>query len=183
MFDELTRRWWIVAGRGLVALVFGIALFTTRVEALTVLVTAFGIFALADGFFTAGAGLSVGWMAMFLEGIVGMAIGAFALLYPPAVFLWFVELIVIWALTTGVLELLGVRRLHRVAKPGMALGEWLLATSGMASIVFGIVFALRPDLGALTGVIGVYAIVSGLLLLAFAMNVRTWPHVAATTPA
>jgi uncharacterized membrane protein HdeD (DUF308 family) len=178
MFDELTRRWWIVAGRGLVALVFGVALFTSRVEALTFLVVAFGIFALADGIFTAGAGLAVGWMAMFLEGIVGMAIGAFTLLYPPAVFVWFVPLIVAWAVVTGVLELAGVRRLHRVAHGETALGEWLLAASGIASILFGIVFALRPDLGALTGILAVYAIVSGVLLIAFAMNVRTWPRIA-----
>jgi uncharacterized membrane protein HdeD (DUF308 family) len=158
-------------------------LFTSRVEALTMLVVAFGIFALAEGIFTAGAGLAVGWMALFLEGIVGMAVGAFTLLYPPAVWFWFVQLIVIWAVVTGVLELIAVRRLHQLAEPGVAPGERLLAASGIASIVFAMIFALKPDLGAVTGVIGVYAIVSGLLLLAFAFQVRTWPRVTPPSPA
>ncbi|HUL71751.1 MAG TPA: DUF308 domain-containing protein [Vicinamibacterales bacterium] len=177
MFDELIRRWWIVAGRGAVAVALGVWLFVGRVEALGLLVSLFGVFALADGLFTVGAGLAVGWLPIFLEGIVGMAVGAFTFLYPPATELWFVQLIVLWALATGVLELVGVLRLRRVAEGTMVLGEWLLALSGVASIVFGVVFALRPGLGALTGVLGVYAIISGVLLLVLALNVRQWPHV------
>jgi uncharacterized membrane protein HdeD (DUF308 family) len=177
MFDELIRRWWIVAARGAVAVAFGVALFVTRVEALGLLVSLFGVFALADGLFTVGAGLAVGWLPVFLEGIVGMTVGAFTFLYPPATELWFVELIVLWAVATGVLELVGVLRLRRVAEGAMVLGEWLLGLSGVASIIFGAVFAVRPDLGALTGVLGVYALVSGMLLLVLALNVRRWPHV------
>ena len=177
MFDELIRRWWIVAGRGAVAVALGVALFTTPVQALGLLVSFFGVFALADGLFTVGAGLAVGWMPIFLEGIVGMSIGAFTFLYPPATELWFVQLIVLWAIATGVLELVGVLRLRRVAAGTMVLGEWLLGLSGVASVVFGAVFALQPGLGAMTGLLGVYAVVSGLLLLVLALNVRRWPHV------
>ena len=177
MFDELIRRWWIVAGRGLVAVALGVALLVSRVEALGVLVSLFGVFALADGLFTAGAGLSVGWLPMFLEGIVGIGVGVFTFLYPPAIDFWFIQLIVIWAMVTGVLELFGVRRLHRVAQGGMVLGPWLVGVGGAASVAFGALFALRPDIGALTGILGVYAVVSGILLLGLAFNVRTWPHV------
>ena len=177
MFDELIRRWWIVAGRGLVAVALGVALLVSRVETLGVLVSFFGVFALADGLFTAGAGLSVGWLPVFLEGIVGIVVGVFTFLYPPAIDVWFIQLIVIWAVVTGVLELFGVRRLHRAAQGGMVLGQWLLGLGGAASVGFGAVFALRPDIGALTGIHGSYAVVSGVLLLVLALNVRTWPHV------
>jgi len=176
MFDELIRRWWIVAARGAIAVALGVALFVTRVTALGFLVGLFGVFAFGDGLFTAGAGLAVGWLPVFLEGVVGMGVGAFTFLYPPATELWFVQLIVLWAVITGVLELIGVLRLRRVAHGTMVMGEWLLALSGVASVAFGVVFALRPDLGALTGVLGVYGIVSGALLLMLALNVRRWPQ-------
>jgi uncharacterized membrane protein HdeD (DUF308 family) len=177
MFDELIRRWWIVAGRGLVAVALGVALLVSRVEALGVLVSLFGVFALADGLFTAGVGLSVGWLPVFLEGVVGIAVGVFTFVYPPTIDSWFIELIVLWAVVTGVLELVGVQRLRRVAQGGMVLGEWLVGLSGAASVAFGVLFGLRPDIGALTGLLGVYAVVSGGLLIALAANVRTWPHV------
>jgi len=176
MFDELIRRWWIVAGRGLVAVALGVALLVSRVEALGVLVSLFGVFALADGLFTAGAGLSVGWLPVFLEGIVGIGVGVFTLVYPPAIDFWFIQLIVIWAIVTGVLELFGVQRLHRVAQGGMVLGQWLVGVSGAASLAFGTLFALRPDIGAVTGSLGVYGVVSGGLLIFLALNVRRWPH-------
>ena len=181
MFDELIRRWWIVAARGIVAVALGVALFGARVETLGWLVSLFGVFAFADGVFTAGAGLSVGWLPLFLEGVVGMGVGVFTFLMPEATQLWFVQLVVAWAIVTGVLELIGVVRLRRVAQGAMVLGEWLFALSGVVSVLFGIVFAVRPGLGDLTGLLGVYAIVSGALLLVIAMNVRAWPHAVATT--
>jgi uncharacterized membrane protein HdeD (DUF308 family) len=176
MFDELIRRWWIVAARGLVAVGFGVALFVARAEALGLLVSLFGVFALADGVFTIGAGLAVGWMPVFLEGIVGAVIGIFTFVYPPATLVLFIQFIVLWALVTGILELLGVLRLRRVAIGTMVLGEWLLALSGLASIAFGVVFALRPGTGELTGLVGGYAVLSGALLLLLALNVRRWPR-------
>ena len=60
MFDELVRRWWIVAARGVVSVLFGVAAFVAPEATLTWLVKLFGLFALADGLFTMGAGLEIG---------------------------------------------------------------------------------------------------------------------------
>ena len=174
MFDELIRRWWILAGRGVVAIAFGVALFTARVETLGLLVGLFGVFALADGIFTVGAGLAVGWLLLFLEGIIGMAVGLFTFLYPPATQLWFIQLVVLWAVATGVLELVGAFRLVKLGKGGMTTGSWLLGLFGASSLAFGALMALRPELGSLTGLLGAYALVSGVLLVLLAFNVRTW---------
>jgi uncharacterized membrane protein HdeD (DUF308 family) len=46
MFDELIRRWWIVAARGIVAVAFGIATFLAPEQTLVMLVSLFGVFAL-----------------------------------------------------------------------------------------------------------------------------------------
>ena len=175
MFDVLIRRWWIVAARGVVAIGLGAALFIARVETLGVLVSFFGGIALADGVFAAGAGLAIGWMPLFLEGVVGLTIGAFTMLFPDAVDLWFVPLIVLWAIVTGGLGGMAAGGLRRVARPSMVAGERLLIGYAVLSVAFGLIFAWRPGLGALTGLVGSYALVSGVLLVAFALNVRHWP--------
>lgn len=178
MFDDLIRRWWIVGGRGLVAVAFGVGLFVARAETLGVLVSLFGVFALADGLFTLGVGLAVGWLPFFLEGVVGLMVGLFAFVYPPITEFWFVQLIIAWALVTGVLEIVGALRLRPFAHGSIGIGAWLLGLSGLASIVFGVLVAVRPDIWLFTGLLGGYALASGVLLLILAANVRTWQHVS-----
>lgn len=172
MFDELIRRWWIVALRGIAAVLFGVAVFMAPDRTLLLLASLFGLFALADGVFTMGAGLSLNWLTLFLEGVVGAVIGGVALVYPPAVELGFVHLIAVWAFVTGALELGGAFRLWRVASGPMVNAEWLLAASGALSVAFGAL--LMMEAGTLTLMVGSYAIASGVLLLALALNVRTW---------
>jgi uncharacterized membrane protein HdeD (DUF308 family) len=175
MFDVLIRRWWIVALRGVIAMALGVALFGARVETLWLLATFFGVIALADGVFAAGAGLAVGWMPMFLQGIIGLTIGLFALAFPDAVDLWFIPLVVAWAAVTGLLGLVAVAGLRRLGRPSMAAGEWLLGIHAVLSLAFAVVFAWRPGIGSLTGLVGAYALASGAALLAFAFDVRHWP--------
>ncbi len=176
MLDELTRRWWIVAARGVTAVLIGLALFVARVETLGLLVSFFGVLAIADGIFVAGAGLAVDWLALFLEGIAGISVGGFTFLYPAAAELWFVPLIVAWAVVMGSFELIAMTVLYRRARGSMSAGGQLMGALGVISILFGLGFGLRPDVGALTGTLGAYALVSGVLLTAIGLNVRTWPR-------
>jgi uncharacterized membrane protein HdeD (DUF308 family) len=178
MYDELAHRWWIVAARGLVALAFGVAAFVTPEKTLAFLISLFGLFALADGVFTMGAGLSVNWLSLFLEGFVGGAVGVLTYFFPAVATIWFVELIAAWALVTGALELLGAFRLRKQAKGPMVRGEWLLAVSGGLSVLFGAVLAIRSEPAAtLIWLLGAYALASGALLVALAFNVKNWNRV------
>ena len=176
MFDELIRRWWIVAARGVVAVAFGVAAFLAPQRALAFLVSFFAMFAAADGLFTMGAGLSLNWLSLFLQGVAGGAVGLLTFFYPPAAQAGFVYLVVAWAFATGGLEVMGALRLRQVVNGPMVKGEWLLGASGVLSLLFGALVAVQSDGGgaALAWVIGGYAIVSGALLLALALNIRTW---------
>jgi len=176
MFDELIRRWWIVAARGLVAVAFGVAALLAPAQTLAVLVSLFGVFALADGVFTIGAGLSLNWLSLFLQGVVGGGVGLLTLFYRPAAEMWFVYFIMAWAVSTGGLELIGAFRLRQMVSGDMVNGEWLLAASGIFSLLFGGLVATQSDASsaAFVWIVGGYAIVSGALLLALALNIRTW---------
>ncbi len=174
MFDELIHRWWIVALRGVVAMMFGAAVFLSPGAALGLLVSLFAVFAIAEGLFAIGAGLSLSWLTLFLEGVVGASIGLFTWAYPPAADYGFVYLIVGWALVTGALELVGAIRLRQLVSGPMVEGEWLLAASGVLSLVFGAVLTTLPRTAMFSWMLGAYALLSGALLLALAMNIRTW---------
>lgn len=173
MFDLLIRRWWIVALRGIVAVAIGIAALVEPAQTLAVLVSLFGIFALAEAFFTIGAGLSLNWLFLFLEGVFGGAVGLLTFFYRPVAEAWFVDLIVAWAFVTGTLHLVGAITLRRVDRT-LTTGEWLLVGSGVLTLLFGAVLAWRPDPAALALIVSAYAIASGVLLLALALNIRTW---------
>src|SRR5262245_28232214 len=88
MFDVLTRNWWALALRGVVAVLFGIAAFLWPGITLSVLVTLFGIYALFDGIlsliaaFRHDAERQQPWWAYLIEGLLGIAIGVLAFIWP-----------------------------------------------------------------------------------------------------
>jgi uncharacterized membrane protein HdeD (DUF308 family) len=178
MFDQLINRWWIVAVRGALAVAFGVAAFLAPERTLVFMVSLFGIFALADGFFTMGAGLALNWLALFLEGVVGGAIGLVTLLAPAAAELAFVYLIVAWAIVTGLMALAGAYNLRKQVNGPLVRGEWLLAASGVVSLVFGLAMAVGSPAQVVPFMwtVGGFAVISGTLLTALALNIRTWPR-------
>jgi uncharacterized membrane protein HdeD (DUF308 family) len=82
-----------------------------------------------------------------------------------------VVLIAAWALVTGILEIVAAVRLRKVIR-----GEWLLALTGVASILLGALLIAMPLTGALALALlmGAYALVFGVLLIALAFRLRAW---------
>ncbi len=101
--------------------------------------------------------------------------------YPGLTALVLVYIIAFWALITGLLEIVAAFRLRKVID-----NEWWLVLSGALSLVFGIVLVAAPGAGALAlvWVIGAYAVLFGIVLLALAFRLRSMgqgshPHAAA----
>ncbi len=176
--DYLINRWWILAVRGAVAVVFGLLAFLAPHTTLGYLVSLFGIFALADGFFSMGAGAALNWLTLFCEGVVAAAIALVVFVMPATARVLIVEFIVAWALVTGALELVGVYELRKVVSRVMTKGEWLLGAEGLLTIGVGVLAAMLAAAQVTTFMraIGVYAMVSGVLFVVLAFNVRRWPH-------
>lgn len=172
MLNEVTPHWWAVALRGLVAVVFGVAALVWPGITLWALVLSFGIWALVDGVVNLVAAFRPGiWGRgmLVLDGLGGIIVGVVALGWPGITAKALLYLIGAWAVVTGILKLVDAVRLR-----GIIENEWLLGLSGLASLAFGVIAAFQPGAGALAIVwlIGVWALVFGVLLIAFGFRLR-----------
>ena len=177
MLDDLARNWWLVLLRGIAAILFGLLTIMWPGLSLLTFVLLFGVFALFDGGLALGAAIMGGsaeprwWLA--LVGLLGIAAGALALLWPGITGLVLLIFIAAWAITAGVFEVMGAIKLRKEIE-----GEWWLIATGILSVLFGVLILLFPGAGALSiaFVIGWFAILYGALLVASHGGSRSMPR-------
>ena len=183
--DTLSRSWWMLLLRGLVAIAFGVLTFARPGITLASLVLVFGAFALADGVLGAWTALTHRhdgenrWL-LLLGGLAGIGVGVLTLFEPGITAVALLFYTAIWAITTGVLEIVAAIRLRHEMQ-----GEWMLVLAGLCSVAFGVLLMARPGDGALAvlWLIGSYALLFGLLLLALSFRVRGFAKALAPHPA
>ncbi len=173
----LARNWWAIVLRGVLSVLFGlVALFVPQI-ALSALITLYGAYALVDGAFNIAAGLtgarsvggSRGWL--IFEGVVSIVVGVLVFVYPGVTALVLLSIIAFWAILTGVLEVIAAIRLRQEIT-----GEFWLGLAGVLSILFGVFSFVNPQAGALSviTIIGVYALLFGVLLVLLGLRLRGW---------
>ena len=174
MVDTLARNWWVLAIRGVAAILFGIGAFLWPDLTLVVLVALFGAYALVDGIFAVIAGLSIRkqderWWMMLLSGVASIVIGLITFFWPEITALVLLYWIAAWSLVTGAFQIAAAVRLRKEIE-----GEWLLGLAGLASIIFGVLLVAMPGAGALALIwlIGSYALVFGVIMLILAFRLR-----------
>jgi uncharacterized membrane protein HdeD (DUF308 family) len=172
--ETLSRNWWLLLLRGIVALLFGILTFAQPEITLAALVLLFGAFALADGVLAAWTAVfhrreRENWWLLMIGGLLGIGVGLLTLFNPAVTALALLFYVAIWAIATGVVKVITAIRLRKEIK-----GEWLLILAGLASITLGGLLMARPGAGALAvaWLIGWYAILLGVLLVVLALRVR-----------
>jgi uncharacterized membrane protein HdeD (DUF308 family) len=173
----LAGNWWAFVLRGVLAILFGLLCFLLPGMALLTLVFMFGFYAIADGVvhlvsaFRRTGPEQQPWWALLISGIVSIIAGALAIFIPGLTAVVLLYIIAAWAIVTGILQIVGAIRLRKQIN-----NEWLLALSGLLSIVFGVLIAIFPGAGALTLVlwIGAYSVVFGILLIALGVRLRHW---------
>jgi uncharacterized membrane protein HdeD (DUF308 family) len=178
MLIALTSHWWTLAIRGLAAIIFGVLAFIWPHITLTALVFLFGAYALVDGAFAIVAGIRAQgelkrWWVLLVEGILSVFAGVLAFTVPGITALILLGLMAGWAIVTGVIEIVAAIQLRKQIS-----GEWLLALSGIVSLLFGVALLINPGVGlvAVVWIIGAYAIVFGVLLLALGFKLRSLEH-------
>jgi uncharacterized membrane protein HdeD (DUF308 family) len=171
----LTRSWWLLLLRGVASILFGIAAFVWPGLTVVALTLLYGAFAMADGILSLGAAVtgsgdrSIPTWWLVVIGLLGIAAGVVAFLWPGLTAFALVIMIGAWAVAIGVLQIIGAIWLRHELED-----EWLLIAAGILSVLFGAAVLLKPGAGALALAwgIGTFAILSGILLVAFALRLK-----------
>jgi uncharacterized membrane protein HdeD (DUF308 family) len=159
--------------RGLLAIVLGIVSVAWPTITVGAFVVLFAVFAFIAAFSDAArafagdrAGPVVGWLLLAL---LSLAAGVVALVWPGPTALVLTIWIAVWALVTGIVEVV------MAFLQGETAGERAMwALGGLISVALGIVLAIRPDIGAvsLATVFGLFSIVHGINALVLSTRAR-----------
>jgi len=170
----LAGNWWLVALRGLAAIVFGVIAFWSPAAMLLATALLFAAYSLVDGILNvmlAVLGMRrryARWWWILANGLFGIAVAVFVVLWPGLTVLVFVFIFAAWALVSGVLLVAAAIKLKK------AHGRWLMIVGGLLSVACGVLLFVAPLIGAvvLTWWLGAYALVFGVALLALAFRLK-----------
>jgi uncharacterized membrane protein HdeD (DUF308 family) len=162
------RAWWALVIRGVFAIAVGALIFWRPLDSIAAFALLIAVWALFVGIVQVVHAFQLRpllsqWWVLLLTGIIGVAFGVAALYYYPGLSLTFA---VIW--TTWWLILTGALAIYLAVwerGAGLAWG-WTLGF-GVLSIAAGVLAIMNPPatLAAILGLIGGFALASGVLLL------------------
>jgi uncharacterized membrane protein HdeD (DUF308 family) len=172
--EALRENWWLIALRGLLAVVFGLVALVFTGATILSLVIVFSAYMLVDGLFALVAAMRAArahmrWGYLLLQGLASLATGVIAFLWPGITVLAFVLLIAAWSIVSGGLMLGAAFRIDG------RHGRWWLAFGGVLSLAFGVLLVLTPMLGALvlTWWLGANSLLLGIALFILAFQLRS----------
>ena len=173
--QALTKGWWIMLLRGLAAVAFGVLAFAWPGLTLLTLIILFAVYALVDGLFALFSifgsrdhGVSAWWL--LLVGLAGIAAAAITYFWPGITALMLVMIIGAWAFAHGIFEIVAAFQVRKDFEDW-----WILALSGVISVIFGGLLLFNPGAGALALVwlIGLYAVIFGILLIILSFRLKS----------
>jgi uncharacterized membrane protein HdeD (DUF308 family) len=174
----LARTWKSFALRGVLGIAFGVIVLVWPAIGLTTLIALIAVLALCAGFTALYQAFETpipakrrAWLAV--DGVLGIAVGIVVLAWPELSARGLLFAIAAWAVATGVLGL----TFGAVALPLSRGRSLLLMLWGLASVAFGVIMFAKPGAGALAllALIAAFAIVTGVMHVAYALELR---HVA-----
>lgn len=170
---NLAKAWGLVVLRGVLAVLFGLVALIWPGLTVLALALVFGIYALVDGIGQLvdafrNPDKSNRGMRIF-GGILGIAAGVIAIVWPGITVTALAILVGVWALITGITDIAAAIRWRKQIE-----GEFLLGLAGLLSAIFGILVLLWPALGiaAIAAFIGVFALIYGIVLVVLGFRLR-----------
>jgi uncharacterized membrane protein HdeD (DUF308 family) len=167
--------WWIFLLRGIFALVLGVlaigwpgVTFATLIVFLGAYLFIAGVFAVIGAF--AARKTSENWGIFLLSGLLGILFGILTFYNPFATGAALVYLVAFWAIVAGLFEVVIAIRLRKVIT-----GEGWYIAGGLLTVIFGLLLVANPVAAAvtLTWVFGIYAVVTGVMLVSLAFRLRS----------
>ncbi len=174
----LSDIWWLVLLRAIAAILLGILLFANPGALLMVIMIYIGVYWLIDGIFTVIASLRgrknlEHWGWAIFTGIISILAGLTVLSQPVLSALltttFFAYLVGFLAIVSGISSLVSGFRLHK------ASGEWSMIIGGLMSLLFGLLLVFNPLFSSfvLLSMAGIFALIGGIILLLFAIRMRS----------
>ncbi|MDM7487836.1 HdeD family acid-resistance protein [Rhodococcus sp. GXMU-t2271] len=175
-FSPLFKQmWWLVLIRGILAVLFGVVALVWPGITVWALVVVFGIYAIVDGVVLVYHSIRDrarldGWGWWLAMGLVSIAAGIVALVWPAATALVVLYIIAFYAILFGVTGIIGALSFRKVPNSGWG---WSLF-AGILAVLLGVVLLIFPGSGiiSLIWLLGIYAILFGVLLIVVAFQVR-----------
>lgn len=171
----LAMGWKLLLLRGICAIIFGVLAVAMPLPTLATLIWMVAAFAVVDGVFALVAAISgrakayapTWWLV--LVGVLSILAGIAIFSYPALSALLMLKFIAFWAIFRGVFEIVGAIQLRKVIN-----NEWALIVGGLIDIAFGVYVLAFPGQGALAMimVLGIFAIISGISLVALSMRLK-----------
>ena len=170
----LHRTWWVLLLRGVAAIIFGVLTWMQPAASAAALVLVFGAYVFVDGLLGIYAAIksrkeSRHWWLVLLWGLTGVVVGVLTAINPAMTALVLTIYIGVWALMTGVLQIVAALRLRKEIQ-----GEWVLVLGGLLSLLFGIFVLAQPGAGmmAMLWVLATYAVIFGVLMVILAFKIK-----------
>ncbi|MBR1169003.1 HdeD family acid-resistance protein [Bradyrhizobium sp. DASA03005] len=169
----LAKNWWLFLLRGIFGIIFGLLAFLFPGPTMLSLVLLFSAYMLVDG--VAGIISAVRamrrkdeWGLLIFEGLLNIAVGVAAFIWPGLTVLAFVFMVAAWAIISGALMMAAGFRLK------LDHGRWWMVLGGLLSLVYGALLVAMPLIGAvvLTWWMGAYAMVFGIALVVLSFKLR-----------
>jgi uncharacterized membrane protein HdeD (DUF308 family) len=171
MLSTLSENWWVLALRGLLAVLFGFAALVLPLGTLEAVGRLFGAYAVVEGVLVASIGMrGTRYTGAFIaEAAFGIVAGLVALTWPGVTALVLLYVVAIWAILSGIAEMIAAVALRREME-----GEWVLFLVGVLSAVLGVAMAVLPGVGLLSLIwlVGIYALAVGVAMIVLAFRVR-----------
>lgn len=177
-FSSLARQvWWYPVVRGLLAVALGAIVMSNPATTVIVLVRLFGIFVIIDGVVGIVDGIrrrgnpQGGAPWRITTGAFGVVLGAVLLFWPGATISVLAIVIGAWGVVAGILATISGLSVRRVPGSGWAWGTFW----GIVTMAFGFVLIVNPagSVSAVAWIIGLYAVLSGVLLVAAGFAIRS----------
>jgi uncharacterized membrane protein HdeD (DUF308 family) len=176
--ETLIQNWWLFTLRGVLGIIFGILALIFPGPTILSLVLLFSAYMLVDGIFGIISAVRAirrkedRWGLLIFEGLLSVATGILAFLWPGLTVVAFVWLIAAWAIVSGGLMTAAGFRLN------IDHGRWWLVLGGLLSVAYGVLLIITPLIGAvvLTWWLGAYALVFGVALVIFSLKLRSRQH-------
>lgn len=173
--DFLGRTWWVYLLGGLAAIVFAVLAILNPSVALLVLAIYFAAYLLVDGIFSVIGALThrdrPGWILVLIYGLLGVLVGGWLIVNPPASVLVLVYAVAFFMVAAGLTQVLFGIKIRNEIK-----GEWVLYLSGVLSILWGALIFFQVGIGSITVayMIAFWALVFGVLRVVFALRARNY---------